>query len=153
MYFYAHDCTYQNRSRALYYIDTMTNTGENYCNIARGNQGQPWTLVVAFCFHNCLDLMGEKFVLMIEKRFWNSRLKAWEFVRILEITRTIYSNSEWGQYNFWDRMLFSTCSYRLVLTGFSDHIRTIRIQIVKIETYRKSKKSFIIVLTNPILKS
>ena len=33
--------TYQNRSRALYYIDTMTNTGENYCNIARGNQGQP----------------------------------------------------------------------------------------------------------------
>ena len=31
---------------------------------------------MVFCFENCLDLQKEKNVLVIEKNFWNSRLKA-----------------------------------------------------------------------------
>ena len=33
-----------------------------------------WKMV--FCYQNCSDLLWEKIVLVIQKRFWNSRLKA-----------------------------------------------------------------------------
>ena len=32
--------------------------------------------VFVFCYQNCSDLLWEKIVLVIEKNFWNSRLKA-----------------------------------------------------------------------------
>ena len=31
---------------------------------------------MVFCYQNCSDLLWEKIVLVIEKNFWNSRLKA-----------------------------------------------------------------------------
>ena len=31
---------------------------------------------MVFCYQNCSDLLGEKFVLGIEKKIWNLRLKA-----------------------------------------------------------------------------
>ena len=31
---------------------------------------------MVFCYQNCFDLLWEKIVLLIEKNFWNSRLKA-----------------------------------------------------------------------------
>ena len=31
---------------------------------------------LSFCYQNCYDLLWEKIVLVIEKNFWNSRLKA-----------------------------------------------------------------------------
>ena len=31
---------------------------------------------MVFCYQNCSDLLWEKFVLVTEKNFWNSRLKA-----------------------------------------------------------------------------
>ena len=31
---------------------------------------------MVFCYQNCCDLLWEKIVLVIEKNFWNSRLKA-----------------------------------------------------------------------------
>ena len=31
---------------------------------------------MVFCYQNCSDLLWEKFVLVIKKNFWNSRLKA-----------------------------------------------------------------------------
>ena len=34
-----------------------------------------WQIMV-FCYQNCSDLVREKIVLVIEKNFWNSRLKA-----------------------------------------------------------------------------
>ena len=46
-----------------------------------------------FVYQNCSDLLWEKIVLVIEKNFWNSRLKA-RICNIFEIPRTIYSNSE-----------------------------------------------------------
>ena len=33
-------------------------------------------LEMVFCYQNCSDLLWEKIVLLIEKNFWNSRLKA-----------------------------------------------------------------------------
>ena len=34
---------------------------------------------LVFCYQNCTDLLWEKIVLLIEKKFWNSRLKAENF--------------------------------------------------------------------------
>ena len=34
-----------------------------------------WTSML-FCYQNCSDLLWEKIVLVIQKNFWNSRLKA-----------------------------------------------------------------------------
>ena len=31
---------------------------------------------MVFCYQNCYDLLWEKIILLIEKNFWNSRLKA-----------------------------------------------------------------------------
>ena len=31
--------------------------------------------ILVFCYQNCSDLLWEKIVLLIEKNFWNSRLK------------------------------------------------------------------------------
>ena len=50
------------------------------------------SLTMVFCYQNCSDLLWEKIVLVIEKFFWNSRLKA--ICKKFEITRTICSNSE-----------------------------------------------------------
>ena len=36
----------------------------------------PTSLKLVFCYQNCYDLLWEKIVLVIEKKFWNSRLKA-----------------------------------------------------------------------------
>ena len=33
-------------------------------------------LKMVFCYQNCSDLLWEKIVIVIEKNFWNSRLKA-----------------------------------------------------------------------------
>ena len=52
-----------------------------------------------FCYQNCSDLLWEKIVLMIEKNFWNSRLKIENFQNF-EITRSIFRTVK-GQNNFW----------------------------------------------------
>ena len=63
---------------------------------------------LVFCYQNCSDLLWEKNVLVIEKNFWNSRLKAenlqifWIFRTILE--QFIQTMKSWN--NFWIRMLF-----------------------------------------------
>ena len=37
------------------------------------SKSEAWEMV--FCYQNCSDLLWEKMVLVIEKNFWNSRLK------------------------------------------------------------------------------
>ena len=58
------------------------------------------------------ELLLEKIVLVTEKNFWNSGLKA-KNLQKFEITRTIYSNSE-DQDNFWLQNAFLTCSWRFL---------------------------------------
>ena len=45
-------------------------------------------------YQNCSDLLCEKLVLVIEKNFCAFEAKGCEFAKLLEITRTIYSNSK-----------------------------------------------------------
>ena len=66
-------------------------------------------VVLVFCYQNCSDLLWEKIVLVIEKKIWNSRLKA-ENCKIFEITRTIYSNSERSE-----QFLVTECFFNLFL--------------------------------------
>jgi hypothetical protein len=96
------------------------------------------TLTMVFCYQNCSDLLWEKIVLVIEKNFWNSRLKA----KNLQICRTIYSNNERSE-----EVLVTERFYNLFLeVSHILYIRTIRIQIGKnyldLETCRKSLKIF-----------
>ena len=63
-------------------------------------------------------LTVRKKILVIEKNFWNKRMKA-KNLQIFEVTRTIYSNSERSVPNFWNRMLF-----QLLLGYFSDLIQS-----------------------------
>ena len=47
-------------------------------------------VIMVFCFQNCSELLWEKIVLMIEKIFWNSRLKPNNLQKIYSQTiRTI----------------------------------------------------------------
>ena len=41
-----------------------------------------WNPKMVFCYQNCSDLLWEKIVLVIEKKIWNSRLKAKNFQKI-----------------------------------------------------------------------
>ena len=64
---------------------------------------------MVFCYQNCSDLQWEKIVLVIEKTFeirgWRSRI-----CKKIEITRTIYSNSERSE-----QFLVTECFFNLFL--------------------------------------
>ena len=57
----------------------------------------------------------KKNVLVIEKNFWNSRLKA-ENLKFFEITRTIYSSSERSE-QFLVTECFLTCSWKFLISN------------------------------------
>ena len=61
----------------------------NICKSFQTRENLNWEMV--FCYQNCSDLLREKIVLVIKKKLWGWRPRIWKFV---EITRTIYSNSE-----------------------------------------------------------
>ena len=68
-----------------------------------------WLLFLGFVwfdYQHCSDFLWEKFVLVIMKNFWNSRLK----VENLKIFRTIYSNSERSEL-----FLVTECLFNLFL--------------------------------------
>ena len=58
-----------------------------------------WLVIIIFCYQNCSDLLWEKNVLVIEKLFWNSRLKAenlqnfWDHEQFIQAVK--------AQNNFW----------------------------------------------------
>ena len=53
--------------------------------------------ILISCYQNCFDILWERIVLVIEKIFWNSRLR---ICKMFEITRTICSNCErWEQFS------------------------------------------------------
>ena len=63
---------------------------------------------MVFCYQNCSDILWEKNVLVIEKNFLNSRLKAENLQKKVEITRAIYSNSERSE-----QFLVTECFFNL----------------------------------------
>ena len=71
-----------------------------------------WLWELVFCYQNCSNLLWEKIVLVIEKNFWNSRLKAREFAKFLRSPEQFIQTAQ-GQNNFWDRFFF-TCSWRFL---------------------------------------
>ena len=73
----------------------------------------------------------KKNVLVIEKNFWNSRLKA-ENLQIFEITWTIYSNSERSE-----QFLVTECFFNLFMKEIWK-IRTNKITYWDLEICRKS---------------
>ena len=58
-----------------------------------------------FCYQNCSDLLWEKIVLVIEKNFWNSRLKAENFQKFWDHLNNLFK--QWKVRTiFGNRMLF-----------------------------------------------
>ena len=64
---------------------------------------------MVFCYQNCSDLLWEKIVLLIEKNFWNSRLKAENLQKFWD-----YKNNLFEQWKV--RTIFATeCFLNLFL--------------------------------------
>ena len=60
---------------------------------------------MVFCYQNCSDLLWEKIVLVIEKNFWNSRLKAENFQNFWNHFNNLFK--QWKVRTiFGNRMLF-----------------------------------------------
>ena len=60
---------------------------------------------MVFCYQNCSDLLREKIVLVIEKNFWNSRLKAENFQNFWDHLNNLFK--QWKVRTiFGNRMLF-----------------------------------------------
>ena len=57
-------------------------------------------VIMVFCFQNCSELLWEKIVLMIEKIFWNSRLKPNNLQKMY--SQTIIQNLIQIRKNNWD---------------------------------------------------
>ena len=59
-------------------------------NLNQRKNFQEWV----FCYHNCSDILWEKFVLVIKKNFWNSRPRICKFLisleRFIQTVRTIF---------------------------------------------------------------
>ena len=79
-----------------------------------------WEIV--FCHQNCSDLLWEKIVLVIEKKFWNSRLKAESFSDLKIFANSCPSATNFsrslehlfftvGQNNFGDKIPSLTVGY------------------------------------------
>ena len=66
---------------------------------------------MVFCYQICSGLLWEKIVLVIEKNFWNSRLKAENLQKMLYISPQQLNPAVKGQNNFWIRMFSFTNSY------------------------------------------
>ena len=66
------------------------------CHPKKQNRTLIWAHKIVFCYQNCSDLLWDKIVLVIEKNFWNSRLKAENLQKFWEFVWTVK-----GQNNFW----------------------------------------------------
>ena len=58
--------------RALLLINPSLNSNSQFLTVSVFHV----EVTLVFCYQNCSDLLWEKIVLVIEKNFWNSRLKA-----------------------------------------------------------------------------
>ena len=58
---------------------------------------------MVFCYQNCSDLLWEKIVLVVEKNFWNSRLKAESFQKNCDHWNNLFK--QW-EIIFGNRILF-----------------------------------------------
>ena len=92
-------------------------------------KNSPWPRAMVFCYQNCSELLWEKFVLLIKKKF--------EFANFLRSLEQFIVTVK-GQNNFWYQNVFLTCSWRFLISNKS----TIRSHIGKkywdLETCRKS---------------
>ena len=57
------------------FVAFLENTSFDISGLLEANKTDKKKTMV-FCYQNCFDLLWEKIVLVIEKNFWNSRLKA-----------------------------------------------------------------------------
>ena len=93
----------RNKNKRYLYFDFHRTTFKQgikfYNNLTRDK------VSMIFCFQNCTDLLWEKKVLLIEKHFWNSRLKARNLQNFWDYSNNL--SEKWkGSTNFFKRMIF-----------------------------------------------
>ena len=95
-------------------VDFLCHSDEKRCwTISETTKVQNKSVIIhevnvemVFCYQNCSDLLlWEKIVLVIEKNFWNSRLKVENLKKKLRSLEQFIQTVK-GQNNSWNRMLF-----------------------------------------------
>ena len=86
------------------------------------------TGIMVFCYQNCSDLLWEKIVLVIEKNFWNSRLKAKNLQNLWDHSNNLFK--QWKVKTVFETILFSTYSKRFPRSNILEQL-LIRIQIIR----------------------
>ena len=71
---------------------------------------------MVFCYQNCCDLLWEKNVVVIEKKFWKYEAEGREFAHFLESLEQFIQTVK-GQNIFGNRILFLTCSWRFIMSN------------------------------------
>ena len=71
---------------------------------------------MVFCYKNCSDPQWEKIDLVIEKNFWNVRLKAEIFSNFLRSLEQFVQTMK-GQNNIWWQNAFLTCFWRFLISN------------------------------------
>ena len=68
---------------------------------------------MVFCYQNCFDILLEKFVLVIEKTFWNFRLKV----------ENLQNNLRSLEQSDIQTVLFLTCSWRFLRSNILEQLK------------------------------
>ena len=90
---------FQSRGQPKTFSQTFLNINKSWkCS----NLVQEKKVEMVFCYQNCSDLLWEKIVLVTEKDFWNSRLKA-ENLGFAKFLRSLeqFIQTVKGLNNFW----------------------------------------------------
>ena len=78
-------------------------------------------LGMVFCYQNCSYLLWDKIVLVIEKNFWNSRLKTENLQKFWD--HKINSFEPWEVRTIFETECFLTCSWRFLRSNTSDQLK------------------------------
>ena len=80
----------------------------------------PYMHKMVFCYQNCSDLLWEKFVLVIEKNFWNSRLNAENLQKFWDHYNNLLE--QWKVRPIFEANAFLTCSWSFLRSNILEQL-------------------------------
>ena len=98
---------------------------------------------MVFCYKNCSDPQWEKIDLVIEKNFWNVRLKAEIFSNFLRSLEQFVQTMK-GQNNIWWQNAFLTCFWRFLISNKLEQLEFKLEKIIGIQKHAGKVRKYIL---------